>query len=113
MRKKSIEDQLDDCRFWNVVYNDLSCVNKLDKHIKGYASRYRYKEVYPCNSSDIKVYEKDSELGLEFAKIVAKHYDLDIAIKVESVDRHVDRFAVIKIPEAIMNSLYNDEYEED
>lgn len=112
MRKKSKEDQIDDLRFWNVVYSDLSCVSKLDKHIKGYTSFDRYREVYPYSNSDIKVYEADSNLGLEFAKVVAEHYDLDIIIKSERVCNSQLKYAIIKIPEAIMDTLYNNDYEE-
>lgn len=112
MRKKSKEDQIDDLRFWNVVYNDLSCASKLDKHIKGYTSSDRYKEVYPYSESDIKVYETDSDLGLEFAKIVAEHYDLDIVVRVEKSYTTKIKYAIIKIPKAIMNTLYNNDYEE-
>ena len=112
MRKKDVNEVTDDLRFWNVVYSDLISQNKLEKHIKNYPSKRRYREVYPENESDLKVYETDSPDGLMFAKVVAEHYDLDINIKSEFTVEGRISCAVIHIPKAIMNTLYNNDYED-
>lgn len=112
-RKKTIN--LEDKKFWNVIYNELSRNNCNDKFHCKYIARSnfdRYCDVYPVNESDLKVYESDSRIGLNVAKEVAEHFDLDIVFGTERTKYGKSSYAIIKIPRAIMNTIYNDDYED-
>ena len=110
-RKVNIEDK----KFWNVIYNELSRDNTNEiyrpKYIK-HSNSERYSSVYPVNTSDLKVYSIDSKLGLSLAKEIADHFDLDIVISSEYTKIGMISYAIIKIPVAIMNTIYNDDYED-
>ena len=112
-RKRTVN--LEDKKFWNVVYNELLRSNSNEKcHDKYIAipNYKRYAEVYPVGDSDLKVYSVDSVLGISFAEEVANHFDLDIIIKNENTRVGIVTCAIVKIPKAIMNTTYNDDYED-
>ena len=91
--------------FWDVVYISL-VLNKENKYLPEYRE-YRFVNAYPVGS-DLKVYEQDSVVGLDFAKFVAKHFDLDIVFGSEGTKN----YAIVKIPDYLVNKIYNDDYEE-
>ena len=112
-RKRTVN--FEDKKFWNVVYNELLRSNSNEKYHAKYIAipnSKRYTEVYPVGDSDLKVYSVDSVLGLDVAKEVANHFDLDIVIKNENTQIGIIACAIVKIPKAIMYTIYNDDYED-
>lgn len=92
-------------QFWDAVYISL-VYNKENKYLPEYRE-YRFVDAYPIKSN-IKVYESDSIVGLDFAKFVADHFDLDIVYGVD----HNRKYAIIIIPEYLVDKIYNDDYED-
>ena len=101
----------EDREFWTVVYNELSRDVKADRYIKS-TSRYRYQNVYPSGNYDIKIYKSDSCKGLDFAKSVADHFDLDFLVGTEKTKEGISIYGIIRIPSAIAHTIYEDDYED-